>query len=136
MTNQAVLTPPTSPYPTTSGELITVMPHFRRAEIARMAGWRDRIDPTTNGAITVAGASLSVALSAPNAHPGILLFAVAPIALLLTMRGDEWIRVMAIGPLPGWGMLAGVGAFFSDLVSLCFKPLERDHRLMGGSAHV
>ncbi len=231
MTNDVF--PPTSPYPKTPGEFITVMSHFHRAEIARMAGWRDRIDRTTNWAITVVGASLSVALSAPNAHHGILLFAMALIALLLTIEarryrffdvyrprvrliecdyfaqifpprhdhthewlatlgadlrsphlrtsfwdavsrrlrrnylwlfvalgcawvlktswihglaaapadhlatgGEEWVRAMAIGPLPGVAVAGAVGAFFSGLVSLCFKPPERDHRLMGGSAHV
>jgi len=33
--------------------------HFHRAEIARMAGWRDRIDRTTNWAITLVAAMLS-----------------------------------------------------------------------------
>ena len=35
-------------FPTSSTEFITVMAHYHRAEIARMAGWRDRIDRTTN----------------------------------------------------------------------------------------
>ncbi len=30
-------------FPSTSTEFITVMAHYHRAEIARMAGWRDRI---------------------------------------------------------------------------------------------
>ena len=33
-----------------------------------MAGWRDRIDRTSNWAITVVGAMLSVSLSTPTAH--------------------------------------------------------------------
>ena len=50
----------------TSSELATTMSHYHRAEIARMAGWRDRIDRTTNWAITVVAAMLSVSLSTPT----------------------------------------------------------------------
>jgi uncharacterized membrane protein len=50
-------------FPATPTEFITVMAHYHRAEIARMAGWRDRIDRTTNWAITVVAAMLSVSLS-------------------------------------------------------------------------
>ena len=38
-------------FPTTSTEFITLIAHYYRAEIARMAGWRDRIDRTSNWAI-------------------------------------------------------------------------------------
>jgi uncharacterized membrane protein len=58
-------------FPKTAGEFITVLAHFHRAEIARMAGWRDRIDRTSNWAITVVGAMLSVSLSTPTTHHGI-----------------------------------------------------------------
>ena len=51
------------------------MSHFHRAEIARMAGWRDRLDLTSNWAITVVAAMLSVSLSTATAHHGVLLFA-------------------------------------------------------------
>jgi uncharacterized membrane protein len=50
-------------FPSTSSEFITLIAHYYRAEIARMAGWRDRIDRTSNWAITVVGAMLSVSLS-------------------------------------------------------------------------
>ena len=51
------LSKPTWPgFPTTSAEFITLIAHYYRAEIARMAGWRDRIDRTSNWAITVVGA--------------------------------------------------------------------------------
>ena len=43
-----------------SAELVTTIAHFHRAEIARMAGWRDRLDRTTNWAITVVAAMLSI----------------------------------------------------------------------------
>ena len=62
-------------FPSTTSEFITVIAHYHRAEIARMAGWRDRIDRTTNWAITVVAAMLSISLSTPTAHHGVLLFA-------------------------------------------------------------
>ncbi len=76
--------------PGTSGELITFLAHFHRAEIARMAGWRDRIDRTTNWAITVVGAMLSVSLSAPSAHHGVVLFAELLVLLLLVIESRRY----------------------------------------------
>jgi uncharacterized membrane protein len=73
-------------FPGTSGEFITVIAHYHRAEIARMAGWRDRIDRTTNWAITVVAAMLSVSLSTPTAHHGVLLFAMLLVLLLLVIE--------------------------------------------------
>jgi uncharacterized membrane protein len=61
--------------PKTSSEYVTLIAHYYRAEMARMSGWRDRIDRTTNWAITVAGAMISVSLSTSTAHHGVLLFA-------------------------------------------------------------
>ena len=39
------------------------MVHYYRAEVARMSSWRDRLDRTSNWAITVVAALLSVSLS-------------------------------------------------------------------------
>jgi uncharacterized membrane protein len=77
-------------YPSTTGEFITVLSHFHRAEIARMAGWRDRIDRTTNWAITVVGAMLSVSLSTPTAHHGVVLFAMLLVLLLLSIEARRY----------------------------------------------
>src|SRR6267154_2707556 len=55
-------------FPSSPSEFITVFAHFHRAEIARMAGWRDRIDRTTNWAITLVAAMLSVSLSTVGAQ--------------------------------------------------------------------
>src|ERR1044072_8649378 len=74
----------------TSSELATTMSHFHRAEIARMAGWRDRLDRTTNWAITVVAALLSVSLSTPDAHHGVLLFAMLLILLLLWIEARRY----------------------------------------------
>ena len=76
--------------PKTSSEYITLIAHYYRAEIARMSGWRDRIDRTTNWAITVAGAMLSVSLSTPTAHHGVLLFAMILVLFLLVIESRRY----------------------------------------------
>ena len=78
------------PLPSTPGELVTVVAHFHRPEIARMAGWRSRIDLTTNWAITVVAGMLSVSLSTPNAHHGVLLFAMVLVLLLLSIEARRY----------------------------------------------
>jgi uncharacterized membrane protein len=55
-----------------------------------MSGWRDRIDRTTNWAITVAGAMLSVSLSTPMSHHGVLLFAMVLVLLLLVIESRRY----------------------------------------------
>jgi uncharacterized membrane protein len=77
-------------FPGTPGEFITILAHYHRAEIARMAGWRDRIDRTTNWAITVVAAMLSVSLSTPTAHHGVLLFAMLLVLLLLVIEARRY----------------------------------------------
>lgn len=78
------------PLPRTPSETLTVLAHFHRAEISRMAGWRDRIDRTTNWAITVIAAMLSVSLSTPTAHHGVLLFAMLLVLLLLGIEARRY----------------------------------------------
>lgn len=78
------------PLPRSPGEIITVLAHYHRAEIGRMAGWRDRIDRTTNWAITVVAAMLSVSLSTPTAHHGVLLFAMLLVLLLLAIEARRY----------------------------------------------
>ena len=80
----------TPPLPATSTEFITALAHFHRAEIARMAGWRDRIDRTTNWAITGVAAMLSLSLSTPSAHHGVLLFAMMLVMLLLIIEARRY----------------------------------------------
>jgi uncharacterized membrane protein len=77
-------------FPSTSTEFINVMAHYHRAEIARMAGWRDRIDRTTNWAITVVAAMLSVSLSTSTAHHGVLIFAMVLVLLLLVIEARRY----------------------------------------------
>lgn len=85
---RAAIDPPV--FPGTPGEFITVLAHYHRAEIARMAGWRDRIDRTTNWAITVVAAMLSLSLSTPTAHHGVLLFAMVLVLLLLVIEARRY----------------------------------------------
>jgi uncharacterized membrane protein len=77
-------------FPTTSTEFINLVAHYHRAEIARMAGWRDRIDRTTNWAITVVAAMLSLSLSTPTAHHGVLVFAMLLVLLLLVIEARRY----------------------------------------------
>lgn len=77
-------------FPTTSIEFINTLVHYHRGEIARMSGWRDRLDRTGNWAITVVATMLSVSLSTPNAHHGVLLFAMLLILPLLWIEARRY----------------------------------------------
>jgi uncharacterized membrane protein len=76
--------------PATASEVTTALVHYYRAEMARMSGWRDRLDRTSNWAITVTGALLSVSLSTPTAHHGVLLFAMLLVGLLLGIEARRY----------------------------------------------
>jgi uncharacterized membrane protein len=79
-----------SAFPRTGPELVNAMAHYYRGEMSRMTSWRDRIDRTTNWAITVTAAMLSVSLSTPNAHHGVLLFAMLLVMLLLAIESRRY----------------------------------------------
>ncbi|HZY68769.1 MAG TPA: DUF2270 domain-containing protein [Devosia sp.] len=76
--------------PVSAGEATTAMVHYYRAEVARMSSWRDRLDRTSNWAITVVAALLSVSLSTPTAHQGVLLFAMLLVSLLLYVEARRY----------------------------------------------
>lgn len=76
--------------PATPSEVTTALVHYYRAEMGRMSGWRDRLDRTSNWAITVVAALLSVSLSTPTAHHGVLLFAMVLVALLLYVEARRY----------------------------------------------
>jgi len=78
------------PLPATTPEFINTVAHYYRGEIARMSGWRDRIDRTSNWAITVVAAMLSVSLSTPSAHHGVLLFAMLLVSLMLSIEARRY----------------------------------------------
>lgn len=82
--------PPQPTLPASTGEYVTAMVHYYRAEMARMASWRDRLDRTTNWAITVVAALLSVSLSTPTAHQGVLVFAMLLVSLLLYVEARRY----------------------------------------------
>ncbi len=76
--------------PVTSAEITNTLTHYYRGELARMTSWRDRIDRTSNWAITVAAALLSVSLSTPSSHHGVLLFGMMLITLLLMIEARRY----------------------------------------------
>jgi uncharacterized membrane protein len=84
----AKLAPPI--FPTNSVEFVNSLAHYYRGELSRMMSWRDRLDRTTNWAITGVGAMLSVSLSSPHSHHGVLLFAIVLIFLLLHIESRRY----------------------------------------------
>ena len=55
-----------------------------------MNSWRGRLDLTSNWAITVVAALLSVSLSTPSAHHGLILFAMLIVLLLLCVEARRY----------------------------------------------
>jgi uncharacterized membrane protein len=78
------------PLPGSTPEFINTVAHYYRGEIARMSGWRDRIDRTSNWAITVVAGMLSVSLSTSSSHHGVLLFAMLLVALMLSIEARRY----------------------------------------------
>jgi len=76
--------------PSTSAEVTNTLTHYYRGELGRMTSWRDRIDRTSNWAITVVAALLSVSLSTPSSHHGVLLFGMMLITLLLMIEARRY----------------------------------------------
>jgi uncharacterized membrane protein len=76
--------------PLSAGEATTAIVHYYRAEMARMSSWRSRLDMTSNWAITVVAAMLSVSLSTTTAHHGLVLFAALVISLLLYIEARRY----------------------------------------------
>jgi len=77
-------------FPANSVEFVNALSHYYRGELSRMMSWRDRLDRTTNWAITGVGAMLSVSLSSPQSHHGVLLFAMVLIFLLLCIESRRY----------------------------------------------
>lgn len=76
--------------PSNSAEATNAMIHYYRAEMGRMNAWRSRLDLTSNWAITVVAGLLSVSLSTPTAHHGLVLFALVIILLLLCVEARRY----------------------------------------------
>src|SRR4051812_9582844 len=77
-------------FPSNSVEFINALSHYYRGEMSRMMSWRDRLDRTTNWAITGVGAMLSVSLSSPQSHHGVLLFAMILVFLMLHIESRRY----------------------------------------------
>ena len=77
-------------FPTNSVEFVNSLSHYYRGELSRMMSWRDRLDRTTNWAITGVGAMLSVSLSSPQSHHGVLLFAMVLVFLMLSIESRRY----------------------------------------------
>lgn len=60
-------------YSIKASEFVTAMVHFFRAEVQRANVWRQRLDTTTNWAVVVTGATLSIAFSQPDVHHAIII---------------------------------------------------------------
>jgi uncharacterized membrane protein len=80
----------TSLLPGTPSEVTNTLIHYYRGELGRMTSWRDRIDRTSNWAITVVAALLSVSLSTPSSHHGVLLFGMMLVTLLLMIEARRY----------------------------------------------
>ena len=76
--------------PSSSAEFITVVIHFYRGELARMTSWRNRIDQTSHWALAAVGAMLSVSLSSPSSHHGVLIFAMVLVYLMLHIEARRY----------------------------------------------
>ncbi|HXG91733.1 MAG TPA: DUF2270 domain-containing protein [Blastocatellia bacterium] len=77
-------------FPTNSVEFVNSLAHYYRGELSRMMSWRDRLDRTTNWAIAAVAAMLSVSLSTPQSHHGVLLFAMLLVFLLLHIEARRY----------------------------------------------
>lgn len=55
-----------------------------------MIAWRDRLDRTTNWAIAASAAMLSVTLSSPSSHHGVILCCMALVSLLLGIEARRY----------------------------------------------
>lgn len=93
LTDQApnALSVPEAPVlPATSAEKANMIIHYYRGEMARMTSWRDRIDRTSNWAMTVVAGLLSLSLSSATSHHGVVLFAMLLISVFLLIEARRY----------------------------------------------
>ena len=76
--------------PANSAEKANMIIHYYRGEIGRMTSWRDRIDRTSNWSMTVVAGLLSVSLSTPASHHGVVLFAMLLISVFLLIEARRY----------------------------------------------
>jgi uncharacterized membrane protein len=77
-------------YKLKSGEFVTAMTHFFRAEVQRANVWRQRLDTTTNWAVVATGATLSIAFSQPDIHHGIIILNTMLVTLFLYIEARRY----------------------------------------------
>ncbi|MFC6717366.1 DUF2270 domain-containing protein [Natrialbaceae archaeon GCM10025810] len=63
---------------------LSLLPHYYRGEVSQASGAQDRIDQTTNWAITVMVALLSIVFSSRNMPAYLLLIGLAALAIFLS----------------------------------------------------
>jgi uncharacterized membrane protein len=90
MAGEKLLPPGGIALPSTSAEVITMLAHYYRGEVARMMSWRDRLDRTTNWAIGALAAMLSISLATEQAHHSVLLFCMLLIYVLLFIEARRY----------------------------------------------
>lgn len=73
-----------------SGEFVTAMVHFFRGEIQRANVWRTRLDATTNWAVVVTGATLSIAFTQPGIHHAVLILNTLLVTLFLYIEARRY----------------------------------------------
>lgn len=73
-----------------SSEFTTAMVHFFRAEIARANVWRQRLDTTTNWAVVITAAVISVAFSEPTGHHSVIILSTILITLFLFIEARRY----------------------------------------------
>jgi uncharacterized membrane protein len=73
-----------------SGEFVTAMVHFFRAEVQRANVWRQRLDTTTNWAVIATGATLSFSFNQPNVHHGVIILNTLLVTWFLFMEARRY----------------------------------------------
>ncbi len=73
-----------------TGEFVTAMVHFFRAEVQRANVWRQRLDTTTNWAVVATGAALSVSFSQTEVHHGVILLNILLVTLFLFIEARRY----------------------------------------------
>src|SRR6266487_5237185 len=77
-------------YSIKSGEFVTAMAHFFRAEVQRANVWRQRLDTTTNWAVVATGATLSIAFSQSEVHHAIIILNTLLVTLFLFIEARRY----------------------------------------------
>lgn len=73
-----------------SSDFVTGLVHLFRAEVQRANVWRQRLDTTTNWAVVVTGATLSIAFSQPDVHHVIIILNTFLVTWFLYMEARRY----------------------------------------------